>query len=797
MFNDDVKVEEQAQSTHAVYDVKHTNNSIVIKGWVDSSMIEDDIKSLTLKKRGAPNYYTIPFEWLQDHHWSAVIEFEKYSLYRGTWDFYFQYEEERVRMKVEQAPEGPQIIHKANSESLLLDVYKTIKDSLSIKSSPTTIRMDHLVMTRDEANSWIVNLYGVMSEPLLFDNHIDPKAKLVMRQRNSHDIVDYPLTLMFDDEKFEFDLGVNYKKLINIEQVFKQTWDCFLELMINGEEHLIRMGYEGESPVTEHSRIQFEAPHIYELHFYITINDNVSVRLVDLPIKRNVNHISFGRDFVYLEGYSRMDYINEDMSQQIPQLIVKRRESPDELVYDLNTKKEERQGYFRIKVPLDDMAKLEVKEKEIFDFYIRYNYKDQYYERKLGFQEYTYFKDRFLDSSTLKHEKVTKYYILLTPGGNIKIETFMLSKRSHYYMKYGVGLDRMFHRNKDIWLVGERYNTAQDTGYHFFKYCRENHPNLKIYYVIDRGAKDVENLKGLGNVVYSGTLKHARLSALANVFIGSHDLDYFLSLKGSDLDNYTHGKRVFLQHGVLGRKNVEYHKNYYQYPFHLFCVSSKPEKRLVQNKMNYNPDEVKVTGLARFDRLLSEHETKNHILFIPTWREWLTNEKRLKESIYFDKYQSLLNNPKLHELLDQYDMTLNFYPHYRMQPYVREFQQLHTDRVKVIELGERNVQDLLMESKLMITDYSSVSFDFTYMSKPVVFYHFDSATFFKNGMLRPIKETFLGDVCKTEDEVIQSIEDYMKNGFREKERVNQEKKHIFSKIDQKNNKRIFDQIKKI
>src|SRR5699024_12359354 len=157
------------------------------------------------------------------------------------------------------------------------------------------------------------------------------------------------------------------------------------------------------------------------------------------------------------------------------------------------------------------------------------------------------------------------------------------------------------------------------------------------------------------------------------------------------------------------------HKNYYQYPFHLFCVSSKPEKNIEQNKMNYNTDEVKVTGLARFDRLLSEHETKNHILFIPTWREWLTNEKRLKESIYFDKYQSLLNNPKLHELLDQYDMTLNFYPHYRMKPYAKEFQQLHTVRVQIIDVGYRYDQDIVMVCKLMITFYSSFSYYVTYL----------------------------------------------------------------------------------
>src|SRR5699024_12180579 len=108
-------------------------------------------------------------------------------------------------------------------------------------------------------------------------------------------------------------------------------------------------------------------------------------------------------------------------------------------------------------------------------------------------------------------------------------------------------------------------------------------------------------------------------------------------------------------------------------------------------------------------------------------------------------------NPMLQKLLEKYDVNINFYPHYRMQPFINEFKKLKTNRVKVIELGERNVQDLLIENQLMITDYSSVSFDFNYMSKPFIFYHFDSASFFKIGILRRKAETFLRYIFSTED----------------------------------------------
>ncbi|SUM33873.1 galactosamine-containing minor teichoic acid biosynthesis protein [Staphylococcus gallinarum] len=72
-------------------------------------------------------------------------------------------------------------------------------------------------------------------------------------------------------------------------------------------------------------------------------------------------------------------------------------------------------------------------------------------------------------------------------------------------------------------------------------------------------------------------------------------------------------------------------------------------------------------------------------------------------------------------------------------------------------MGERTVQSLLIEHDLLITDYSSVSFDFTYMNKPVIFYHFDVKRFFRKGILRPIHETFLGDIVNDEKSLVTLI----------------------------------------
>lgn len=70
---------------------------------------------------------------------------------------------------------------------------------------------------------------------------------------------------------------------------------------------------------------------------------------------------------------------------------------------------------------------------------------------------------------------------------------------------------------------------------------------------------------------------------------------------------------------------------------------------------------------------------------------------------------------------------------------------------------------MLVEYDLFIIDYSSVSFDFLYMKKFVIFYYFDVKKFFRKGILRSIKDIFIGDIVYIEKELIFLIEDNIKN----------------------------------
>jgi CDP-glycerol glycerophosphotransferase (TagB/SpsB family) len=131
---------------------------------------------------------------------------------------------------------------------------------------------------------------------------------------------------------------------------------------------------------------------------------------------------------------------------------------------------------------------------------------------------------------------------------------------------------------------------------------------------------------------------------------------------------------------------------------------------------------------------MSEHQVKKQILVMPTMRGWICDissdtdkyesSRTIEDSEFFKSWKSFLEDRRLHTLLMEKGVKLIFYPHARLQKYLSLFQVKH-EQITIAGLNEFDVQSLLMESAMLITDYSSVYFDFAYMQKPLIYYQFD------------------------------------------------------------------------
>lgn len=126
---------------------------------------------------------------------------------------------------------------------------------------------------------------------------------------------------------------------------------------------------------------------------------------------------------------------------------------------------------------------------------------------------------------------------------------------------------------------------------------------------------------------------------------------------------------------------------------------------------NYSPEIIQTLGFPRFDKLESKN-LKKQILIMPSWRKiYRKNEFVLKNSKYFKGLNNLLNNEELIDYAKDKGYKIIFKPH----PNLFKFIDLFDLDENIIVDDEKTYHELFNESELLITDYSSVAFDFAYL----------------------------------------------------------------------------------
>ena len=314
------------------------------------------------------------------------------------------------------------------------------------------------------------------------------------------------------------------------------------------------------------------------------------------------------------------------------------------------------------------------------------------------------------------------------------------------------------HKSKKIWLVCEESDTARCNGYCFYKYMREKHPQENVIYAI-KDCYDFRKVRDIGKTVKYGSFLHwiYYLSARYNVSSQKGGkpnaaVCYFLEVILGITTN-----RIFLQHGVTINEGKWLYYNVSK--FDLFICGVKPEYEFVKKRFGYRSEQVVYTGFARWDYLRNYKTKKKRIVVMPTWREWLTSKEKFLKSTYFKTWSEFLTSPCLHSMISKYNLEVIFYPHHEMQPYINIFKEIKTQCV-IANMEDYDVQELLGTGELLITDYSSVFFDFLYLKKNVIFYQFDKGEYrkkqYRKGWFNYEKNGFT-NYCESKEGVFEAI----------------------------------------
>lgn len=360
--------------------------------------------------------------------------------------------------------------------------------------------------------------------------------------------------------------------------------------------------------------------------------------------------------------------------------------------------------------------------------------------------------------------------------------------------------------HKRIWLVYEKFcKMAQDNGYYFFEYCMREKENRKhVYYIIDHKAKDYEAVRGYGrNVIDYMSFRHILYLMAARVYVGSDSKSHVYVWRSRPSFVYDIVKRrkiFFLQHGVTAMKRVD---NLFgahgSSPMTYFTTTSVNEQDIVTRYFGYKLGNAPIAGFARWDALVDRADRScPKILVMPTWRAWLddSTEETFLSSDYFTIYSSLLQSPRLAEFLEKYNAKLVFYIHPKLSAHLSLFTS-NNERVELIEQGTQKLNQIMMESSMIITDYSSVAWDMLYMDKPAVYYQFDQERYLiTTGSYIDFNTELPGDVCFTEDELFAALERVASNSWRLTEDAALKCEGWYYKKDRDNSRRTFEYLKK-
>ena len=338
-----------------------------------------------------------------------------------------------------------------------------------------------------------------------------------------------------------------------------------------------------------------------------------------------------------------------------------------------------------------------------------------------------------------------------------------------YILLWPIG--KVIYSRKKPWLFCERGFDANDNSYYFLKWIRENKKQINCYYIINKKAFNYNEIKSLCKVVRFGSFKHwlifigsrVRLSTHLNSYVpNQHLIRFFINYKKSGLD-------VFLQHGITHNFQDCFYK--INNNSDLIVCGAQSEYDYLLKNYDLSSESLIFCGFPRFDFLLkNDIKTEKSILIMPTWRRYLfgLSTHDFIKSDYFINWMNLLNDEKLIKLCGEKQIKILFNIHPSFSSCAGSFVDNCKNKSVFFVKNDENIQTLFKKSSLLITDYSSILFDYALLKKPTIYFQFDQADFYNkqyNHGFFYIDKNGFGDVFLDVDSVVKKISYYSLSNF--------------------------------
>lgn len=333
------------------------------------------------------------------------------------------------------------------------------------------------------------------------------------------------------------------------------------------------------------------------------------------------------------------------------------------------------------------------------------------------------------------------------------------------------GLALIIPKRHNLWVFGSKRGYG-DGPAQLAEYCAVNHPELHVTWLLSKGQTPPANDKGI-EFIYYGTIAWYRACLAASVAVyafGLRDvggtacwrafvvyLGHGTPIKRIGLDRWRGSARDYLN--MLGERAIGHNLG-------LVPVSCKTTQQRMASAFDLDTSKVPVVGDVRSDFLycpeqidslsrlgreqLSLDNGERAVLWAPTWRPGKPALPAFSEN----------EIKKLVELLGFYNALLFVRPHPNLRGVIGADDGFWDKRIRLMEPNKfPSLNNILPVFDVLVTDYSSVSIDYSILQRPIVFFSHDLETYNEEWGLYESFDRFCGgDFVKDVQQFLNALE---------------------------------------
>lgn len=290
-----------------------------------------------------------------------------------------------------------------------------------------------------------------------------------------------------------------------------------------------------------------------------------------------------------------------------------------------------------------------------------------------------------------------------------------------------------------IWLFAENHgDTADNNSFYFWQHVVAKKDDIDKYFLLTRNKKNREFYKTLSSrekkyILWKNSAKHYRIFFATDIYI--------VTLGGKDVVPDKLGilpvkfspkkPLIRLGHGNLAIKKVGYEGVSYSNNLIRTLYFNPMIKETFMEQNNFKDYQLYYSDyLPRYKELFRRESQKKQddvkkIVWFLTWREYFG--ENIETILFMHQLRYVFRDRRLHKYMEthkvQFTICLHqFFDTQKMEPLKPEFEKLG---VIVKYATEIDVMDEIVNNDVLITDYSSIGFDFTILDKPVIMYQPD------------------------------------------------------------------------